>query len=374
MANMLVQAGYRVTCLYYERSNNKPFYTIDPRAELINLYARPRSRKKRYLKLLSRANILPAALSNKADWALRHQPLVNQLRDYFNYNKPDLAISFLPSCNTCALMAAPGTGVKVVVTNHNVPSADYDDPTRWDRNPLDRKLRVEALDHATAIHVLFPSFGEWFSPHLRQKVIVIPNYVPLQYVQKCKDVIRRPVILAVGRLAPAKNYLCLLRSWAALAPDFPDWTVRLYGTGSQRRELASEAKAHGVERSFILCGHQSDLSDEYTSSAIFCHPALHEGFGLSAVEALSSGIPVICYNDCDGLNQYVADGINGFTIKRDKNSPHEPLTRGLRLLMQDAELRTKLGANGPASVAQFSFENYRMKWLDAISRLIAQQG
>lgn len=366
LANILVDSGYNVTCLHFDTKDTPPFYPLSPRVELINLYGKPRTSRQRRAMLIQRLPFVSANLRNQAMWDERNDFFLSQLRDYFRYAKPALAISLMPPANTVSLLAAAGTSVKVVATNHNVPKEDYESPHRWDPNPVDRRLRKEVLSHAAAIHVLFPSFGDWFPSHLTERIVAIPNYVSPEFTPPI-EVHRENLILAVGRLAEVKNYMQLVRSWATLANDFPDWKVVIYGTGPQQSELNDEITKLGLAKSFVLGGHRSDLGSEYARAAIFCHPAHFEGFGLAPAEALHMNVPVVSYKDCPGVNQFVKDGYNGLAVVRD--GERDNLASALRQLMQDEALRKTLGSNGPQSVSAFTQDRYRANWINLIELL-----
>jgi glycosyltransferase involved in cell wall biosynthesis len=366
LANILTDSGYRVTCLHFDTKDTPPFYAISTKAEVINLYGNAKTKRQRRAMLIQRLPFVTANAKNQAQWDEKNDFFLSQLRDYFRLTKPALAISLMPPSNTVALLAAAGTPVKVVATNHNVPKEDYESPHRWDPNPLDRRLRKEVLEHAAAIHVLFPSFGDWFPPHLQERVVAIPNYVSPEFARRTKAE-RDKLILAVGRLAEVKNYMQLVRSWATLANDFPDWKVIVYGTGPQQRELRDEIAKLGIANSFVLGGHRSDLGREYARAAIFCHPAHFEGFGLSPAEALHMSVPVVSYADCAGVNQFVKDGYNGLAV--DRNGSDDALAKGLRRLMEDETLRETLGRNGPQSVSEFTLDRYRANWIKVIETL-----
>ncbi|MEY9627159.1 glycosyltransferase [Sinorhizobium fredii] len=366
LANILTDAGYRVTCLHFDTKDTPPFYPVSLKVELINLYGKAKTRKQRRAMVLQRLPFISTNIRNQALWDEKNDFFLSQLRDYFRFAKPALAISLMPPANTVALLAAAETLVKVVATNHNVPREDYESPHRWDPNPVDRRLRKEALDHAAGVHVLFPSFGEWFPSHLRDRVVAIPNYISPEFAQRPKAE-RDKIVLAVGRLADVKNYMQLVRSWAALASDFPDWKVIIYGTGPQLRELKDEIGKLGVGKSVVLGGHRSDLGHEYARAAIFCHPAHFEGFGLSPAEALYMGVPVVSYADCAGVNQFVKDGYNGLAVERSGSG--DALASALRRLMEDQTLREALGKNGPQSVSEFTLDRYRANWVNLIETL-----
>jgi len=367
LANLLAENGYNVTCLHFDTTDAPPFYPLDSKVELINLQGLQDTLKQKLNKVIKNIPFLPKDISKRIDWYNKNDYFISQLKDYFLFSRPDIAISLMPPANTPTLLAAKGTSVKVIATNHNVPKEDYHSPYRWDPNPIDRELRLKALDYAAAIHVLFPSFGEWFPSHLHDRIVAIPNYVSMEFKRADQQRDRDNLILAVGRLAPVKNYMQLLNAWSLIADEFPNWSVLLYGTGPQKRELKSRISELGMQDSFVLGGHRKDLGSEYSRASIFCHPALFEGFGLSPAEALFLQTPVISYADCPGVNQFVKNGVNGLAIQRDSDG--RSLANALRSLIIDSERREELGRNGPPSVAEFSYDRYRSSWINLIERL-----
>jgi len=372
LANMLAARGYEVTCLHYDATRGKPFFALDPRIELINLHPDPVPFRYRLMRWASRRRFLPRPWRQKWGWAAANDIFISQLRDYFTLRRPDVVLTFMPPANTPALIAAAGTGIKVIPTNHNVPAEDYTSPERWDPNPIDRAARLAALDHAARIHVIFPRFGEWFPDHLKSRIVAMPNYVSEEIVRAAPAPRREPVILAVGRLAKVKNYHTLLAAWGLIAADHPGWKVVIYGVGPQLKVLKAEAARLGVEESFLLEGHRGNLGEEYARMSIFCHPAHFEGFGLSAAEALALGMPVVAFSDCAGVNEFVADGDNGLMVERSGGA--EALAAALRRLIEDDALRERLGAAGPASVAGFTQERYAERWIALIEELTDPSG
>jgi glycosyltransferase involved in cell wall biosynthesis len=372
LANMLAARDYEVTCLHYDPVPGKPFFAIDRRVELINLHPESLPLRQRLAHWASRRFFVPRSLRERWGWSASNDIFIAQLRDFFVLRRPDVVLTFMPPANTPALLAAAGTDIKVVPTNHNVPLEDYTSPERWDPNPIDRKVRLEALDHAARIHVIFPRFGEWFPDHLRSRVVAMPNYVSGEILGAKPLDEREPYILAVGRLAGVKNYDTLLAAWALIAPEHPEWKVVVYGAGPQFRTLKAEAKRLGVEDSFLLPGHRGNLGEEYARMSIFCHPAYFEGFGLSVAEALALRMPVVAFSDCAGVNEFVFDGYNGLMV--DRAGGAAALAAALKRLIEDEPLRRRLGENGPESVAAFTEERYVEGWIDLIENLTASAG
>lgn len=374
LADMLADAGHRVTCLTYETGSAAPFYPIDPRVELINLH--PTFLPVRDALAEGLARVLPNGIRGRDHlvWARANSFFVSQLRTYMRTARPDVVISVLPPANTPVLLAARDLPVKVVVTNHNVPEGDYDSPARWDKNPVDRKLRKQALSRADAIHVLFPRFGDWFPSDLQPRIRPIPNYVSDDIMNSMPASVRGNTILAVGRLAAVKNYSTLLAAWAQLPELHDAWSVEIYGVGPDERVLKAEISRLGLERTFRLCGHQPHLGEIYRRSAVFCHPALFEGFGLAPAEALACGVPVVAYKGTPGISEFLVDGHNSLLVDRGE-MPGDPakLAGALRTLITDEALRQKLAGNAASSVAPFGKERYRKAWLELVRELCGEE-
>jgi glycosyltransferase involved in cell wall biosynthesis len=368
LANLLVARGYDVTCLHNEKRLGRPFYPLDHRVSLLNLYVRNSNRRIASIRSINvKIPKAPPGIKGRRTWYLDNWTTLQQLKDYFRYNSPELMVSFLPPANTTALVASIGSGTKVIPTNHNVPSEDYANPNRWSPNPYDRWLRLEALKHAAAIQVIFPEFARWLPQELRSRVVSIPNYVSKEFLEKKQPTARENIILAVGRIASVKNYSCLVEAWASICHSHRDWRLILYGEGPEHELIEARIRDFGVENSFILGGERSSLSEEYDRAAIFCHPALHEGFGLAPAEALASGLAVVAFSDCAGVNQFVVDRLNGLLVDR---SDPQSLAGGLKLLMEDPELRVKLGSHGPTSVSRFNQEAFAESWIDLVEQVL----
>ena len=370
LANYLDEGGYEVTVLHFDKSNKPPFFPMSPNVQLINLYGHNTlTKKQRWGRLIKNLPFVPKNIREKAQWNFSHDFFMSQLRNYFLFNETEVAISFLPSANTPALLATEGLSVKVVATNHNVPEQDYLSPQRWDPNPLDRELRLKVLDRAAAIHVLSEEFSSWFPPHLANRIRVIPNYVSHQFTSgQDINVKKDNIIMAAGRLASVKNYIDLINAWKILAPEFPDWQVKLFGTGPLQNTLQRKILELDIEDTFSLQGQKNDLYEEYLHSSIFCHPAIHEGFGLVAAEAMALGTPVVFYGDCPGVNSFVKSAYNG--LAADRNLGPGDLADKLRYLMRESEERKRLGANAQNSVQNFSVEKYKQTWFKLIDSLI----
>ncbi|MEZ4367147.1 MAG: glycosyltransferase [Kofleriaceae bacterium] len=374
LANLLDGAGYDVTVVRCDTSPDPIPFALAPTVDQHNLWTRRARARLRYRALdalaagyrpLRTRSAAAAAVFAPADWLSKNLYFVRALRTYLRTACPDLVISFLPPANTPSLLAGWLTGVAVVPTNHNVPAEDYDSPTRWDQNPIDRALRRRSLAAATRIHVLFPSFAAWFPPELRDRVVAVPNGVAPEFLAPAPPVARRKVVVAAGRLADVKNYAVLVDAWAHVAPRFPDWRVEIHGTGPLEPTLAQQIARLGLTASVRLCGHTSAMREVYRTSEIMAHPAKFEGFGLSAAEALASGCPVVAFADCAGIKEFVLDGTNGVMVDRAGGAP--AFAAALARLIEDEPLRARLRAGCGPSLADYTPDAFRARWTRLLS-------
>lgn len=372
MANYLITKGYNVTCLYYEPGTKPPFYELNKDVALVNLFVPYTSMglTGKFVRAMSHV------LGDKSffpvfSWLNTELNFTLQLKRFFSNSNVDLIIAYLPPANTPSLIAAKLSKTKVIVTNHNVPEKDYEDPKRWSPNPIDRYLRRNLLKYASNIHVLFEQFGEWFPAKLQDKITAIPNYVPNEYFTTSSNSKREKKIIGVGRLASVKNYTDLVESWANLAAKYKDWKVEIYGTGPDHEKLQSLINSKGIADSFFLMGHTSNILEKYDKSLIFCHPAIHEGFGLSVAEALARDLPVIAYKDCEGVNQFVVDDYNGLLIERDSGSVN--MTAALETLIMDQNKLRELTSNAKDSIRPYSEKKYYQRWDNLITATMESQ-
>jgi len=108
---------------------------------------------------------------------------------------------------------------------------------------------------------------------------------------------RPPLIAAIGRLAPDKDFVTLLRAFARLAD--PAARLVILGEGPERARLEGEIAALGLGGRVALPGFAASPGEVLAEARVFALSSRREAFSLVCVEALAHGLPVVA-TDCGG--------------------------------------------------------------------------
>jgi glycosyltransferase involved in cell wall biosynthesis len=159
----------------------------------------------------------------------------------------------------------------------------------------------------------------------------------------------QPIIGCVGSLTPHKGQAVLLRAVQQLSHDRPLPTVVLVGDGPERASLESLATQGTGAVNVLFLGERRDARSLLPAFDILAVPSIgREGFGLSALEAMDAGVPVIA-SRLGGLPEVVDDGRTGVLVP-----PGEPaaLAAALASLLEHPERQRTLGAEGKRRVSE----------------------
>ena len=170
-----------------------------------------------------------------------------------------------------------------------------------------------------------------------------------------------PILLTVARLVPHKGQDTGIRVIAALAAEFPRLRYVLVGDGHDEPRLRSLARSLGVGDRVVFAGPIADaeLPEAYATSTVYFGASRidneinAEGFGISFLEASSSGLPVVA-GDSGGVRSAVRDGETGIVAYP---LDVETLAAQTARFLRDENVARKFGAAGrDAVVSYFNWE------------------
>lgn len=157
-------------------------------------------------------------------------------------------------------------------------------------------------------------------------------------------------ILSVSSIHPRKNTAGLLRAYAILRERLGEATPDLALAGQQywgSEAVEREAGAPGVV--FLGFVPQADLPALYRNAGVFVYPSVYEGFGLPPVEAMASGVPVIC-----GDNSSLPEAVGDAAITVDVRQPSQ-IAGAMERVLASGSLRAEMRARGLARAGQFTW-------------------
>ncbi|HLF72386.1 MAG TPA: glycosyltransferase [Dehalococcoidia bacterium] len=214
------------------------------------------------------------------------------------------------------------------------------------------------------------------------KISVIPLGVDMERFQPTdKDVARaslglaegQRIVLFVGRIEPLKGVDILINAAAMLESDV-DCSVLIVGgdesSTSQVASLRDLARERGIEGrvSFVGAVDHETLPLYYNAADVCVVPSHYESFGLVAVEAMASGVPVVA-SRVGGLTGTVRDGETGYLIPW---LCPEPFAERIELLLENEPLRRNLGEAARDAVGRYRWENVATSVLDLYNALLGR--
>ena len=164
------------------------------------------------------------------------------------------------------------------------------------------------------------------------------------------------ILLAIGRIQPLKGLDILIRSLAEVTDrdGISLWIIggddRAADEISRLRALAEEFSVASMVRFVGPVEHEA-LPDYYNAADVVVMPSFYESFGLVAVEAMASGVPVVA-SRVGGLSSTVSDGRTGYLIPW--RCP-EPFAEKIELLLRNEQLRSSLGSAAVDRMQMYSW-------------------
>jgi len=238
--------------------------------------------------------------------------------------------------------------VPVLATIHGLPKAlilpngeattDYRQLV--DSCPFDRIIAVSrAVGVALQAHL---------PKRLKKRVDVLYLGVDLSVFQPQTGLRRKWDLGFFGRLEQMKAVDLFPEMLSALKPHFPGIRLVITGDGSSRRTVFDEFKRMNVIERVDYLGVVpiDEIPSLMNSIRVFLYPSREEPFGLSVLEAMACGIPVITSNIL-GPSEIVTHGYDGLTV-----SPGDvdELAKAVRQIMSDTALQVRLGKNARNTV------------------------
>jgi glycosyltransferase involved in cell wall biosynthesis len=206
--------------------------------------------------------------------------------------------------------------------------------------PFDRITAVSRCV-AAALHAQLPA-------RLENAVQMLYLGVDLSVFRPQLHATKRWDLAFFGRLEQVKAVDLLPEMMSMLQSDLPGLRLAITGEGSLRRRLLDEFNKKGLiaVTDYLGVVPFQTIPDLLNSIRVFLYPSREEALGLSLIEAMACGIPVITTNVL-GPSEVVTNGYDGLTVR-----PGDvvELAQAVRRLVSDPQLCTRLGQNAVKTV------------------------
>lgn len=235
-----------------------------------------------------------------------------KMRSIIKQLSPDYAISFLPAMQVWMMLASTRLNVKRIETIRVNP---------WCigiTNPIHTFFWKLCYHTSYKIVLQSQEQGPFFSKRDQKKCVLVPNPISEIYVKHYKQTLAQTPteFIAVGRLAPQKNYEMMINAFARVATENTDLRLRIFGTGSDVYIEALNAfiKKLNMESQIILMGRTPHMQEEYIKNDVFLMTSDFEGLPNALAEAMASRLICISTDCKTGPRDLIDDLRNGYLV------------------------------------------------------------
>ena len=179
----------------------------------------------------------------------------------------------------------------------------------------------------------------------------VPLYHPPRLAARLRAGDYGDYVLSVGRIESVKRVDLIVRAMAAVAPPL---RLIIAGDGTQRENVERAADAAGVldRTTFLGSVDDAQLIDLYANALAVVYPPFDEDFGYVTLEAFLARKPVITCVDSGGPNEFVVDGVNGFSTE----ATPDGLAEAMSALAADRGRAARMGDAGFARAAEITWD------------------
>ncbi|MFE0105386.1 glycosyltransferase family 4 protein [Streptomyces sp. NPDC059009] len=198
-------------------------------------------------------------------------------------------------------------------------------------------------------------------------VQAVPNPVPAPGIAPADG--SHKWVVAAGRLAPVKRYDLLIRAFDRVRAERPDWRLRIYGGGKQKDKLRKLIDELGLYNHVFLMGPAHPIEPEWAKGSIAAVSSSLESFGMTIVEAMRCGLPVVATDCPHGPGEIIDNGVDGRLVE---SGNVDAIAGGLLELINDDALRHRMAGAALTDSERFDpariAERYETMFTERISR------
>ncbi len=226
-----------------------------------------------------------------------------------SFGKPNVVHAHFYSIAAIATVLKKKYGLPFIITEHSSKLNKH----ATQISDLDKRLAIKAYQNCDQLICVSEALRQNILQNFQHDSIVIPNMVDnqcFQYLGQAKD--KSPfVFVSVGNLIPIKAFDKLIEAFAQVKGGCK---LLIIGDGPDREKLQNLIKKLQLGSQVKLLGrlNRNEINELYQQSHVFVLPSQSETFGVSYIEAMYAGLPVIATR-CGGPESFVDDS-NGMLV------------------------------------------------------------
>lgn len=246
----------------------------------------------------------------------------------FKENNYSIIHSHINSLSVFPLRIAKKAGIPIRIAHSHSTSA----PGELSKNILKNILRPVANIYPTHFCACSKSAGDWLfgkSISKKDQLQIVNNGIEIDkfyfnesYRKKIRNELKienKFVIGHTGRLSYQKNQKFLINLLPDIIKIKSNAILLLIGDGTEKNELIKLAQDLKVKERVLFLGNRIDVYRYYNAMDVFVFPSKYEGFGISAIEAQVSGMPVVT-SEAIPVEAYLTNKCKSVSLKENKTT------------------------------------------------------
>ena len=294
-----------------------------------------------------------------------------QLKRRLKYSLKKILKEYRPEIIVCVKLDFVGVliGLKgstpLIVESHTLCKIEQLEGLGWLRRMYLKSLKRCIRNADAVVSLTEGDATEWRT--ISNKVCVIPNVVNLNK-SGCYSSCEQKSVIYVGRFSYQKDIDSLLQIWDIVHQHHSDWRLDIYGDGELRDYYIDKIRA--MDANIFVFEPTREINVKYCEHSLLLLTSLYEPFGLVLPEAMSYGLSVVSFDCPYGPADIITDGVDGFLIK---NRDIQAFADRVCQLMEDEELRRRMGQNGIVSSQRYRADVIMPKWINLFEKLLSSQ-
>ncbi|MDU1088394.1 MAG: glycosyltransferase family 4 protein [Leclercia adecarboxylata] len=354
-ANHLADKGFKVEIISIKRTSDAPSFPIDKRIKVRTISDSRAKYKYHGLTTINTLlkkgfSTLPSILIHKDEDLYKNFSLYTDYRLIKRLKKINSGalVTTIPSFNLIATKYVSSRVLKIGQEHkeYNIHSERLQKKIKKGYGQLD--ILTCLTDNATDY------YSEVFKNN-KTRIVNISNATKLGV---SPAPLEAKQVIAIGRFVEDKGFDNLILAFEKVVQKYPDWKLKIFGDGELKNNIRESIHQKGLFNNILIYPSTKNVSLELRRSSIFALSSNSESFGMVIIEAMAEGVPCVAFA-CDGPKKIINHGQDGILIPC---GDVDAFSKNIMQLIEDRELRHKLGINAFQSAKNYSLDTIGKKW------------